>query len=616
MPSVWELARFHPDFIWMMFLIVMYTRFLAQVRGRNHHPMMLSISTILPQLLTIMSDTQSFPFFSKDNLLWMLTYHGATLHIVRAVCGPTPDRRIMWRINHLILGRMISKIVSKPEIAACFKRCSSALQTYPRSIPRSLLRVEISNIDFVRNLKTITIWQMLWLCTILPEAKAAILDISSESLSHDQMKNYDKLYMIIIFRHLFESRNRVFIQFCNYFHSIKKYKEQMRSGKSIDALREIIEKKLLLQMESHDFKVYRYYLQFLFTKLLPSEVSVNMIQDSLKVLEKFFQTMSLVHGTFFNISNHYQTPTSIFFGLSDILNQIDPQKLLEQLKAMTGKIEESLAVCMSPPNHSFHIWLFSVLQRANLLSFSTDLQESLESVVSEIESGTSLRVPTINDRFARMMNLFVRFVRWIQSDDPHREFIIDCVSFMKATGTTKHAELARFLDLSQFKPKGLIVFSDLFDRFRRYADPSMRCSEPTELTLLCFFNQMYRVFSNELFLRIIQESLKTFESGRRYCRFDCTEVLLNTLAGNTQLHPIIQGICYFRLTNCDSCLKYLYWDWDDDFGLCPDCRFEREMNEQNEAQIEEWEQQIEELEREEMEEERRSFARRPGLYRR
>jgi len=479
---------------------------------------------------------------------------------------------------------MVSRIASNPMVASCFRRCSSALKTYPLSIPRSPLRVEIFNIDFVRNLKTITIWQMLWLCTILPEAKAAILDISSESLSHDQMKNYDKLYMIIIFRHLFESRNRVFIQFCNYFHLMKKYKKQMRSDESMDALREIIEKKLLLQSDTHDFKVYRYYLQFLFTKLLPSEVSMNMIQDSLKVLEKFFQTMSLVHGTFFNIFNHYQSPTSIFFGLSYILSQTDPQKLLEQLNARIGKIEKSLEVRMSSPNHSFHNWLFSVLQKANSLSFSPDLQGSMESVVSGMESGTSLRVPTINNRFARMIDLFVRFVRWIQSDDPHRQFIIDCVSFMKATGTTKHAELARFLDLSQFKPnEGLIVFSDLFDRFRRYADPSMRCSEPTELTLLCFFNQMHGVFSNEQFLRIIQESLKTFESGLRYCRFDCTKVLLNTLAGNTQLHPIIRGICYFRLTNCDSCLKYLDWNWDDDFGLCHDCRFEFEMNKQIEA---------------------------------
>ena len=602
-PCIWELARFHPDFIWVMFLIMMYSRFLAQFGGRNHHPKMLSISPILPQLLTIMSDTQSFPFFSRCDLLRMFAYHGATLHLVGAFCSPTPDRRIMWRIKHLILGRMISKIVSKPEIASCFKRYSSALQTYPRSIPISPLHVEISNIDIVCNLKTITIWQMLWLCTILPEAKAAILDISSESLSHDQMKKYDKLYMIMIFRHLFKSRNRVFILLCKYFHSIKKYEKQRRSDGSIDILRKRIEKKLLLQMASHDFKVYRYYLQFLFTKLLPSELSMNMILDSLKILEKFFQTMSLVHGSFSNIFNHYQSPTSNFFGLSDILNQTDPKKLLEQLNATTQQREKSLVVCMSPPNHSFHKWLFLVLQRANSLSLSPHLQEYLESCVSGMESDTSCEVPTINNRFARMINLVIRFAKWIQSDDPHHQFIIDCVSFMKATGTTKHADLARFLDLSQFKPKALIVFSDLFDRFRRYADPSMGCSEPTEPTLLCFFDQMHMVFSNELFLRTIQEFLKTFESVQRSCGFDRTEGFLNTLAKTTQLHPIIKGICYFRLTNCDSCLEYL--DSNNDYGLCPDCRYHRQMNEQIEAN-----------EEKEMEEERRFFARGPGLNRR
>jgi hypothetical protein len=116
---------------------------------------------------------------------------------------------------------------------------------------------------------------------------------------------------------------------------------------------------------------------------------------------------------------------------------------------------------------------------------------------------------------------------------------------------------------------------------------------------------MYRVFSNEQFLRIIQESLKTFESGLRYGRFDCAKDLLNTLAGNTQLHTIIRGICHFRLTNCDSCLKYL--DWDDGEVLCANCIDDFERSKYIEAQNEA-------LERAEMEEQRRIFERRSGLY--
>ena len=164
--------------------MLMHERFLTQIGGRHFHPI-ISVSPILHQLLTIMSDTQAFPFFSRGHLLQMLTCHGTT-HVNR-----NTNRRIM----HLILGRIVYKIASTPMVVSCFERCSIALRTYPDSIPRSPLYVEISDENIFEEK---TIWQILSLCTILPEAKA-ILDISSEYLFPIQMKTYDKLYMITIF---------------------------------------------------------------------------------------------------------------------------------------------------------------------------------------------------------------------------------------------------------------------------------------------------------------------------------------------------------------------------------------------------------------------------------
>ena len=586
---IWELTRFHPDFIWVMFLIMMYNRFLAQFGGRNHHPMMLSISPILPQLLTIMSDTQVFPFFSKDNLLWMLTCHGATLHIVRALCGPTPNRRIM----HLILGRMVSKIASNLMVVSCFERCSSALHTYPVSIPRSPLHIEISDEDIVCKLKTI--WQMLWLCTVLPEAKA-ILDISSESLSHNQMKTYDKLYMIIIFRRLFESRNRVFILLCNYFYLQKKYEKQKRSDACSCMLRKRIREKLQLQMASHDFEVYSYYLKFLFTKLHPCELSVNLIDDSLKILEKFFQTMGLVHYRYENGSDSgffdRQVTTSNLSDLSDLLNQNDQETLLEQLKKVP-KHEETkiLGGCMSPPNHSFHEWLFPVLQTTSLFNLQPKTMQYMKTISNDRENISISCGNKLKNRFARMMILVLNFAKWSQSDHPHRHFLFDCVSSMKATGTTKHADLARFLHLQSLQSKSSREFEKLFKKFRKFAHPSMEWSEPTERTLLCFFDKMHVVLSNKEFLSSLQKFLKTLENEqffwKKVGKFESLcHSFLTSLYTNPQFHSMIEGICYFRLTNCEDCRKYLHSDNDD--GLCPSCKHQR-VNDEELEEYEEYE---------------------------
>jgi hypothetical protein len=578
----------------------MYNRFLAQFGGRNHHPMMLSISPILPQLLTIMSDTQEFPFFSKDNLLWMLTCHGATLHIVRALCGPTPNRRIM----HLILGRIVSRIASNPMVVSCFEKCSIALQTYPVSIPRSLIHVEISDKDIVFNLKTI--WQMLWLCTVLPEAKAAILDISSADLSPVQMKTYNNLYTIIIFRRLFESRNRVFILLCKYFHSIKQYEEQRRFYGCIDTLQKRIKEKLRLQMKSHDFKVYSYYLKFLFTKLHPCELSVNLIDDSFKILDKFFKTMKVVHRSYEkgSVSDFFgrEVNTSNFSGISDLLNQEDQKTLLEQLKKdPIHQKRESLMVCMSPQVHSFHEWLFPVLQRANLLILPARLQEYLEDIISNMETRISYE-NKLKNQFARMISLVFTFAKWSQSDHPHRHFIFECVSSMKATGTMKHADLARFLHLQSLQSKSSREFEKLFKKFRKFAHPSMEWSEPTERTLLCFFDKMHVVLSNKEFLSSLQKFLKTLENEqffwKKVGKFESLcHSFLTSLYTNPQFHSMIEGICYFRLTNCEDCRKYLHSDNDD--GLCPSCKHQRV----NDKELEEYE-----------EEERDFFARGPRRW--
>ena len=570
---IWELARVHPDFILVMFLMLMHERFFAQIGGRYFRPS-ISASPILLQLLTIMSDTQAFPFFSRGHLLKMLTCHGATLHLLRALCGPTTkvNHNMNGRIMCLILGRMVSGIALNPMVASCFMRCSIALQTYPVSIPRSQIYVPDQNI--VSNLKTI--WEMLSLCTILSDAKA-ILDILSENLSDVQMETYDKLYMIIIFRRLFECSNRVFILLCKYFHLVKKYEEQRRSDGCFMRLRKRIEEELQLQRASHDFKVYRYYLHFLFTKLLPSELSVNLIDDSFNILGEFFKMMTKVHSIYEKDSDSMfggrYVCTSSFAGISDILEQEDQGTLLEQLKNDPKHQERKrLNFCVSPPNHSSPEWLFSLLQRANSLCVSQRICEQFEAIVKFTENGSYCK-DEYNNRFARLMLIVVKFAWWSQSDHPHRHFIFQCISFMKQTRTTKKHDLAKFLYLQKFQDTPDIRLHDFYNlikTFCKFADQSMGCCEMTERSLLCLFNMIQNVLSHPEFFITLSEFLKTLEnepvSWKIRSRCIC---FLDVLKLNPQFKSIIQNIAYYRLTNCKNCTCFL--SRDNNTGLCPSC---------------------------------------------
>jgi hypothetical protein len=546
----WELARFQPDFILVMFLMLMHDRFLGQIGARQFHPR-ISVSQIVQSLMIIMSDTQALPFFSRGHLLQMLSCHGVTLHLVPALCGRTRHYRIMM---HRILGRMVSRIASNPVIVECFERCASALLAYPTCVPRIPLCVEISDTDVIFKLKTI--WQMLSLCTILPEGKA-ILEISRNSLCDFQMRTYKKLYMMILFRDMFKTRNEVFLLFCEYYHSVSKLRKQRESDECSLTLKKSVEAQLQLQMGSHDFDVYCNFLDN-FSSIFPEilKKTDNLFDSSLFILENFFQEMRATQITKpFQIYLEANT-VSTFFGYSVLLQQENKKEVLEMLlNDQTPSERKTLHFCASPPVYysPASFWfLFQLLQNANCLILPPELMECLDMIIYEARQ---YPFGEIKNQFLYLMVLVFGFAKWSQSDHFHlRQFILDCVSYMKSTRTTEHGDLARFLHLQKFQSRRLRdPFYDLFKIYQKFAHPSMGCSEPTEQTLLCFFNQMHMVFSNQQFLRIIQEFLKTFEdknnvrSESSICH-DFLEKLVNT----PEFHSMIQGIGYFRRNTCHA----------------------------------------------------------------
>jgi hypothetical protein len=577
MPRVWELAKFHPDFIWVMFLIMMYDRFLAQVRGRNHHPMMLSISPILPRLLTIMSDTQEFPFFSRCDLLRMVAYHGTTLHLVGAFCSPITHFNNYLRNRTHILRRVLSGIVSKPEIASCFEVCLGTLLSYPLSIPQSPLHVELCD----WNSSFYTIFHILSLCTIFPEANA-ILDISSANLSDDQMSTYKKLYMIITFRRLFETRNKVFMLLCKYFHTSKKYEEESRSQECMRRLKKRYEEMLRKLSNSHDFEVYVHYFRYLvFQVLHPATHTQSLFDNSFIILEDFFKMMNHV-----SVSIKSQGPwkydmavyTHDFLSLRSILREKNQETLLTQLSMdpipPPPQNERILSFCMIPPVPPSREWLFQLLKIANGLNLPPDLCRYLENIRCKLEDGVSCSYKTKN-MWNRLMIIIGRFVEMVKSDHPQKHFIFDYVSSMNETRKLD-PHLEKFLDLMLFQTdsKKWIDFNIVFKKFLEYTTPGH--SEPTARKLLSFFEKMHQIFSNERFLSVVQEFIQEFLKAINdkshlwsYPPYFVCNSFLDKLSENPEFCWMVQGICYFRRTKCVRCLERL--DYRDDTGLCYFC---------------------------------------------
>ena len=557
----WELAKFHPVFLIVMFLMLMRERFFAQIEGTQFR---ISDSPIFPQLLTIMSDTQAFPFFSRGHILRMLECHGATLHLVRALCLPNLliNKKTKHMFMRLILGRVVSGIASNPVVVSCFEKCSRALLTYPVCVPQSPLCVEISDQNVIFKLKTI--WQVLSLCTVLPEAAEAIMDIHIDSLFLFQRRTYTKLYMIIVFRRLFEKRNKVFLTVCNYYHLIRLFQKQRRSSESLDKLEKEYDLKLQPLIESHDYEVYCHHLSYLLTVLRETKhEGMNILIASVLVLESFIREMRVSQHTH---DHQRDSAVSDFVGLSNLLQQENQKDLLEMLKVdQRPPKRKTLCFEVSSPVHSFPYQLFQSLRTAYFLIIPPNLIEFMQNNRLSIFD----RVNKLHSQWSHLMVIIFNFAEWLQSDYPQRHFIFDCISFKIETGKKKHADLARFLDLQKFQSEELRGFHRLFKLFRKFSHPSMKCSDPTERTLLSFFKLIHMVFSNKKLLMMFQAFLKNLTEIPRSDFLYVWDSFLQALSEVPEFCPIIQKIGYWRAKNCWKCGVFL--DSDNDIGICLRC---------------------------------------------
>lgn len=563
-PRIWDLAiKFHPEFIMVMFLMMMHERFFALIEGRHFHRSISVFSPIFSQHLTIMSDTQAFPFFSRGHLLRMLACHGATLNLVCALCCPQPNKmRIFMR---LILGRVVSGITLYPVVVSCFEVCSKALLKYPLSVPQSPLRVEISDEDLIFELETI--WQVLSLCTVLPEAAKAVMEIDIGSLSPFQKRTYAKLYMIIVFRRLFEKRNRVFLTVCNYYHLSELFRKQKRSFGSLSKLKEKYDCELQPLIESHDYEVYCYHLNYLLALLPKKHEGMPLLYASFVVLDRFLCEMRVSQDTH---ESERDSDVSDLVGLSKLLQQNTKEVLLKMLKKDPRPPErETMCFDVSPPVNSFpYLPLFKSLQNAYFLFFPPVLIDFMKDNRLVI----CVRANKLHSRWGHLIVLVSEFCAWLQSDHPQRHFIFDCVSFMFETGTKKHEGLAKFLDLGKFQCKEMRGFDCLFEIFRDFSHPSMKCSDPTERTLLSFFKLIHMVFSNKRLMIMFQDFLKTFTEipPRNFVSiWDSFFSFLQELSEVPEFFPITRKICYSRSKNCWRC--GVFFDSDNDDGVCGRC---------------------------------------------
>ena len=96
----------------------------------------------------------------------------------------------------------------------------------------------------------------------------------------------------------------------------------------------------------------------------------------------------------------------------------------------------------------------------------------------------------------RIMLLLCKFIKYIESDSPHRDFIISCILFLKSNQEATFRELSIYLDLLNMDSSRVCDFYSIFSDFCNFAGAEM-----TERSFLCFFDLMRDVLSHELFMK-------------------------------------------------------------------------------------------------------------------
>jgi hypothetical protein len=555
MPKFWNLAGVNPNVIRVLLLILTYDRFLGQIVERSFHPMILG-SAIVPHFFALLEDTRDFPFFARSDRLSMLAHGSLTLYLIRAICGRTTrvDRRFHLQVMPMIIKSVVRGILRDPVIASSLALSFSAIMTYPLGPYNAGLCLSINP----RLSPDCTIWQIISIVSVLPGANA-IRRISTEGFTPSQQENYDNVHFLENIRQLILSENKVLILVCKFFHKQKKSSVNQNSFfcEEFEKLR-----------RTPDFQEFmKCMISFTVTFFQPQDHKQLDCMLCWRVVEVFYTKMTACNWNF----------------MSMLLRENDEDSVLKLLEegCPVSEVDRPLSFSLSFPDNfadSSGLRFLSILRSGihslrSLRKKKNVLKELLKALGKKKNSRFT---KDAKSQIYRIMLLLCKFIKFIKSDSPHRDFIISCILFLKSNQEVTFRYLSIYLDLLNMDSSRVCDFYSIFSDFCNFADQSMHCAEMTKKSFLCFFDLMRDVLSHERFMKRFSNLLTKISNTSSDEVVKDFAVCISDAPGNYTFLRLVQP---FKFTICSKCDKHLsddnylpslrlYVDGDD---LCDNC---------------------------------------------
>ena len=174
------------------------------------------------------------------------------------------------------------------------------------------------------------------------------------------------------------------------------------------------------------------------------------------------------------------------------------------------------------------------------------------------------------------MHILCNFINFLTSNSPHRDFICSCIVFLKSDQDETFRDLQIYLDLLKSDLSRGCGFFEIFADFCNFANPSMHCTEMTQISFLCFFEIKRDVLSHKSFMGEFQRFLNDLKKKREPIE-DFTDKFINQITIKSARYQFLSKVEPFSFTFCLKCHMLLYCDnnytlrfWDDN-GLCDTC---------------------------------------------
>ena len=475
-----DLASVHPDVIMVLLLMLMYDRFLAQIGGRSFHPMILG-SPIVPRLFELLGNTFIFPFFSTTERLRILAYAGTSLHLVSTFCGPPTytNHNMNGRFMQMIFSRIVNRTLHDLNGKMILQKSLTKLANYHKE--EEFFRMKIIPPPFFFP-HLYNIWKVLSLLLVLPEPSFELVNLSIIDLTDQQLSAYNTVYLLCTMREMYDSENSAFISFCIFF-------DEHMNPQSANRGRGVHGGGIF---DSRDYQEFMNLVTELLVLFFPKEEerSRGEHQKCIQIFNLFYEKMKEI---------------SDWNSISKLLTSQDEEYIRVSLAEFPFQSNDwyfavNLGLPIFTPQIDLEIMFFRFLKKAKRIMVSDLLLKVLSELVNQkFESDAE-------SRLYRLMFIFFRFLKFLQSDTLECNFVFTCLVAWYSGHSFWVSDI--YVDFLGWQAKCYGDFYEFFSDFCKFADPRMCCIQMTKRSFLSFFKLMRDVLSDEHFISQLSEFLE------------------------------------------------------------------------------------------------------------